>query len=443
MKRERTTWLFVCVLLGVLVFQVPGSMAGRDSDFAFVRTLVDIYRQVAVNYVDPVDEKALQEQAIKGMLGELDPYTMYIPPSDQQAFDDLLEGSFRGVGIRLNQLDDGSIEVVTPIQGSPAWDAGVLPGDRLLTVDGQAVTNQRLDTIVPKITGPDGTSVTLGVRHPSGREADITLKRSSFPIPMVKGVDRKADQAWNYWITRQPRIGYVRLAQFTGGTAAQIRQIAENLQKQGMAGMILDLRFNPGGLLEEAVQLVDLFVKDGTIVTTRGRNRPEIKVLAHAQGTLGDFPLVVLVNEHSASAAEVVSGSLKDNARAKIVGVRTYGKGSVQETHELDGNRGELKMTVAYYYLPSGRLVHKVKGATDWGVLPTINVPMDPDQQLRLLQEQLANESMVYAATAPATTQMQTPAGPATTQTTQPVDPQLDAAVELLKQEIAQKGTAG
>jgi carboxyl-terminal processing protease len=251
------------------------------------------------------------------------------------------------------------------------------------------------------------------------------MKRQEIPVPTVRGFERSADNSWDWFISDNPKIGYVRLTQFTPTTFDNLKSVMDDLLKQGMAGLILDLRWNPGGQLDQAVQVVDLFLEKGTIVVTRGRSRPERKEEATAAGTLPAFPLIVLVNEHSASAAEIVAGSLMDNKRAVIVGERSYGKGSVQELIPLEGNNGELKLTVAYYYLPSGRLVHRKKGAQTWGVEPQIRVAMDESAQQRVMEERLNLEKFRRTATKPAT-------GPATAPSTQPVDTQLQRAVDTM-----------
>jgi carboxyl-terminal processing protease len=196
----------------------------------------------------------------------------------------------------------------------------------------------------------------------------------------------------------------------------------------GMKGLILDLRFNPGGRLDQAVQLVDLFIEKGIIVSTKGRNRPENIVTATGPGTLPYFPMVVLVNEHSASASEIVAGSLMDNQRALVIGERTYGKGSVQELINLDGNQGELKLTVAYYYLPSGRLVHRKKDASDWGVQPQVPVPMTEEQEKKVMIELDQHERFLPPVPKPGTTK------PTTATTTQQVssDVQLQRAIDTM-----------
>jgi carboxyl-terminal processing protease len=428
MNRERTAWLVSVVLIALLAFQLPGSLAQRDDDYAFVRTLVDIHRQVARDYVEPVDEEKLRQGAIDGMLEQLDPFSVYVPPKRQEEFDRLLEGTFKGVGIQLDQADNGEIRVISPIEDSPAFKAGVLAGDVVLKVNGEDLRGQKLKDVIARISaGP--LDVTMRVRHPTGEEVELRMTRQEIVMPTIKGYRRKFDGRWDYYVSTDPKIGYVRITQFTPDTFDKLKPRLEELLADGMKGLILDLRFNPGGRLDQAEKVVDLFVKEGVIVVTRGRNRPEEVARATSAGTLPEFPMAVLVNEHSASAAEIVAGSLMDNHRALVVGTRTYGKGSVQELIPLDSKGGELKLTVAYYYLPSGRLVHRKKDATDWGVEPQINVPMDAAAEMRLLQEhdrqEIIGRPLPVATSKPAT-------APSTQASTRQTDVQLEAAVSTM-----------
>ena len=438
MNREKLAWLFSGVILAYLALQVPGTLAQRDSDYTFVRTLVDIYRQVGTNYVENVDETKLQQAAIAGMLEQLDPHTIYVPPDKEQEFNNALEGSFKGVGIQLNVNTKDEIEVITPIDDSPAWKAGVLPGDVILKVNGESVVGKGLKEVIPKVTGPSGTKVTLTMRRATGETVDLTMTRQEFVVPQIKGIERKADNTWNFWADEKNKIGYVRLTQFTPDVGAQMKDLLQSLLKQGMRGLVFDLRFDPGGRLEEAEQILDLLIKQGTLVTTRGRNRPEQKMMAHAEGTLADFPLVVLVNEYSASASEVVAGALKDLKRAEVVGARSYGKGSVQEVVPLDGNAGELKLTVAYWYLPSGKRVQRLKDATEWGVEPDYVVPLDEAAMAKLVEAQRLTERMRVATTVPVTRPATRASdGPATTQGVDIVtDTQLEKAVDVVRQKL-------
>lgn len=443
MSREKFAWVTSVVLVALLAFQLPGTLAHRDDDYAFVGQLLTIHRHVVDNYAEPVDEEKLRAGAINGMLGQLDPYTVYVPPSEEERFDRLLEGSYKGVGIQLDQdKETKEIEVITPIESSPAQKAGVLAGDILLAVNGESVRGITLEEVMNKIKGPLGTEVRLKVRHLTGEEVELTMTRQEIVMPTVKGYARNPDNTWDYFVHDDPKVAYVRLTQFTPDTGAKVKAVMEQLLAEGMKGLILDLRFNPGGRLDQAKDVVDLFLSEGTIVVTRGRSRPEEVTRATKPGTLPNFPMVVLVNEHSASASEIVAGSLMDNRRALVVGTRTYGKGSVQEVTRLERG-GELKMTVAYYYLPSGRLVHQKKGATDWGVNPQIIVPMDEESQKWLAQnlEQTEYFRRPVIATRPSTAPASGPSTRATTQpTTQRTDVQLEAAISTMIGHIVLNG---
>jgi carboxyl-terminal processing protease len=451
MSREKFAWVTSVVLVGLLALQLPGTLAHRDDDYAIVGQLLTIHRHVADNYVEPVDEEKLRAGAINGMLGQLDPYTVYVPPADEEKFDRLLEGSYKGVGIQLDQnKENKEIEVITPIDGSPAQKAGVLAGDVLLAINGESVRALTLEEVMNKIKGPLGSEVKLKVRHLTGEELELSMTRQEIVMPTIKGYARRPDNTWEYFVHDDPKVAYVRCTQFTPDTGAKVKGVLEELLSQGMKGLILDLRFNPGGRLDQAKDVVDLFIEEGTIVVTRGRNRPEEVAKATKEGTLPNFPMIVLVNEHSASASEIVAGSLMDNHRATVVGTRTYGKGSVQEVTRLERG-GELKMTVAYYYLPSGRLVHQKKGATDWGVNPQIVVPMDEDAQRWLASnlEQaewfrkpvLATRPSSRPATAPASKPSTAPTSQSSTQpTTQRTDVQLETAITTILGQIVLKG---
>jgi carboxyl-terminal processing protease len=299
--------------------------------------------------------------------------------------------------------------------------------------------------LAKKITGPLGTKVTLTVQHPTGETVDLALARQEIVLTTVKGYQHNPDASWNYYVTDNPKIAYLRITQFTENTGDELHDALVGSPAQpgkpavpgildtGMKGLILDLRFNPGGRLDQAIKVMNLFVGQGkTIVSTKGRNRPETIVRSDGKDTLPYFPMIVLVNQHSASAAEIVSGSLKDNARALIVGERTYGKGSVQELIPLDDNGGELKLTVAYYYLPSGRLVHRKKGATDWGVEPQIVVPMDDEAQRQVLETRADQEAIRAIGSRPSTRPL----------TTQPVDAQLQQGLNMMKAGFVLNGDA-
>jgi carboxyl-terminal processing protease len=436
MNRERVAWLVASVTLAMLTFQLNGTLAHREEDYAFVGTLIDVYKQVSRNYVDPVDVEKLRQGAIDGMLGQLDPYSNYVPPSQQEAFDRHLDGTLKGIGVVLSQSENGDIRIISPIDDSPAFHAGVQAGDVLVKVNGEEIKRLKIDDVQKRIfSGP--LEVSLRVRHEDGAEQDLRMTRKEIVVPTVKGYRRKPNGTsdWDWYAKADPKIGYLRITQFTPDTSDRVKGVLEGLLAEGMKGLVLDLRFNPGGRLEQAEKLVDLFVEEGVIVSTKGRNRPQSVTRAQKEGTLPNFPLAVLVNEGSASASEVVAGALQDLKRATVVGERSFGKGSVQEVIPLDDREGELKLTVAYYYLPSGRLVHKKPGATEWGVDPTVKVEMSPEQERELAQamqdaEVIGKPENRRPSTRPTTRAATGPVlGPLTRPANQSVDPQLDAAV--------------
>jgi carboxyl-terminal processing protease len=428
MSRERLAWLISIILLALLAFQLPGTLAQRDDDYSWVRTLVEVNRQVVNNYVEPVDPDTLKQNSIKGMLSGLDQFTQYIPPADEEIFDRMLGGTFPGVGISLLSKDKKAV-VATPIPDSPAARAGIDAGDVLTKVNGESIAGLSLDEVVKKVSGPVGSEVKLTVER-DGKELVFTMTRQEIAVATVEGCGRNPDDSWNYFVCDSPKVGYVRLTQFEENsltnTFDELKKVMTGsdghggLIDAGMQGLILDLRFNPGGQLDQAIKVVNLFVKSGVIVWTEGRNRPKKIESATGEGTLPDFPMIVLVNDYSASAAEIVSGSLKDNHRALVIGQRTYGKGSVQERIPLDEG-GELKLTVAYYYLPSGRLVHRKKDATDWGVEPQIIVPADEKTEEAIKDQFLREETIRRPMTRPSTQP-----------STEPVDPQLTQALNTM-----------
>jgi carboxyl-terminal processing protease len=321
-----------------------------------------------------------------GFLGELDDFSSIIWPYSVEDFRKQMMGQFYGVGIQISKDPGEPLKVVTPLPDTPAYFAGIKTGDFILAVDGQATDNLSVDKLIRMITGEKGTKVTLRIKR-AGRLApfDVELVRDEIRIRTVKGWRARPDGSYDYLIDPAHRIAYVRLTQFTEQTSADLDGVLADLHKAGVHSMILDLRFNLGGLLRSAADVADEFLRGGRIVSTRGRQTPRNELDADPKGQYQDGNLVVLINEISASAAEIVSGAMKDWRRALIIGERSYGKGSVQNVIALRRGRAILKLTTAYYYLPSDRLLHRQPGQKDWGVDPDVAVYVTPKQMKRWL----------------------------------------------------------
>jgi len=335
---------------------------------------------------------------MEGVVGQLDDFTSIIWPADSTEFDKMMVGNFVGVGIQLG-IDEisGRLKVVTPLENSPALEKGIQPGDLIIAVDGVSTKNWTTDKAVREITGPEGTKVTLTIYRPSkGKTVPFELARRPIELTSIRGVERIDAERWNFMLDPENGVAYIRLTNFNPNSTDELSTALKAAQAQGMRGLILDLRYNPGGLLETAIGTVSTFVSQGPVVSTRGRGEePEI----HSVSGRTDFdtlPLVVLVNEHSASASEILAGCLRDHDRAMVLGERTFGKGSVQRVYGLDGQRGwfrpkpkaRLKLTTAKYYLPNGESPHKDPDAKEWGVVPDWVLELTPKEAVKILDRQ-------------------------------------------------------
>lgn len=358
----------------------------KDEMMELYGVFVDAVEQVESNYVREVSRRELLEAALQGMLQSLDPHSTYYSEAEWHQFQRTFEGSFSGIGIQI-EVDPSSkrLKVLAPLIGTPAYNAGILAGDTILEVDGESTEKITHDKAVELLQGRPGTAVKLTVLHQGSDQAEsIEVTRQIIESESVLGVRRNDDDSWDFMIDDDSKIGYIRVSSFYQTTAQDIREALDQLESEGVRGLILDLRTNPGGLLSAAVEVSDLFVSDGTIVSTRGRNTRERRFLANGPGTFGDVPMVVMVNQHSASAAEIVSACLQDHDRAVVVGERSFGKGSVQNIIPLEGGASFLKLTVETYLRPSGKNIHKFPDMTDedeWGVSPNeaMTVPLSPE----------------------------------------------------------------
>ena len=319
-----------------------------------LRTFAEIFERIRSSYVEGVDDKTLLENAIHGMLGGLDPHSSYLGPDDFNDLKSSTSGKFGGLGIEVG-IEDGFIKVVSPIDDTPAQKAGVLAGDVIIKIDNSPVKGIGLNAAIEKMRGEPGSEILITIiRENVNKPMDISLKRAEINITSVKHK------------LLQNHYGYVRITQFQENTGADIHTALQKLiddSKQTLAGVVLDLRNNPGGVLDAAVAVSDVFIDEGLLVYTQGRiSNADVRYEATVDTLMPELPLVVLVNGGSASASEIVAGALQDHKRAIIMGTQSFGKGSVQTVLPLNGEHA-LKLTTARYYTPKGRSI-QAKGIT-------------------------------------------------------------------------------
>jgi len=356
-RRNYCFALAMIASVSLFCWQATQGAKPKDEMLELYGLFVDAVEKVEINYVRPVSRRELLETALEGMLQNLDPHSSYINTSEMRQFRRQIEGRFGGIGIQVEvDSEFGHLRVIAPMVGTPAYVAGVLAGDLIVEIDGQSTEGMSPDKAVEVLTGRPGTDVKLSVVHEGSEDPEtISITRAIIDIPSVLGDRRKPDDRWELMVDRDKKIGYVRVAAFNEHTTDELKKALDQLKDEGGKGLIMDLRDDPGGLLSAAVEVSDMFLEKGEIVSTKGRNILPRKYEAQTGGPFEELPLVVLINQNSASAAEIVAAALQDHKRAAIVGQRSYGKGSVQNIIDLDGG-SVLKLTVASYYRPSARI---------------------------------------------------------------------------------------
>ena len=357
MKRKMVMALVTGVALGLALPQVVPTTTAQEqegqedtarSTYEYLDLFGDIFERVRVAYVEDVDEKKLIESAINGMLSSLDPHSAYLPPETYQDMREQTKGEFGGLGIEVT-MENGFVKVVAPIDETPAAEAGLEAGDYITHIDGESVLGMTLSDAVDKMRGPVGSEIVITVSREGAEEPfDVTIVRDIIQIRAVRS-------------RVEGDVGVLRITAFNEQTEqnlkAEIENVKEEIGADNVRGYVIDLRNNPGGLLSEAVAVADAFLDEGEIVSTRGRNLDQAERVNAEPGDLADGkPIVVLVNEGSASASEIVAGALQDQRRAVLIGAKTFGKGSVQTVMRLS-EKGALKLTTARYYTPSGRSI--------------------------------------------------------------------------------------
>jgi len=376
----------------------------------------DVFQRVREDYVEEVSDQDLVEAAINGMLTSLDPHSAYLPDDNFEKMQIQTRGKFGGLGIEVT-MEDGFVKVVSPIDDTPADKAGILPEDLIISVDGESIVGLTLNDAVEKLRGPIGSNVKISVQRAQDEPFEVNIIRDEIKIRSVRS-------------RLYETIGYIRITTFSEQTSPGLQKAMDDLQAEtaeGLTGLVLDLRNNPGGLLSEAIRVSDSFLEKGEIVSTRGRGKNDIQHAYARPGDISDgLPLVVLINSGSASASEIVAGALKDHRRAVVMGTRSFGKGSVQTITPMPGH-GAMRLTTALYFTPSGVSIQAK------GISPDIEVAL---ARIEKLEGGLVREEDLRGAL----DNQEDGAGPTAdnTASAEPKDPieidyQLARAVDLLR----------
>lgn len=402
--------------LGARVYFSTAAAAEKDSPYPNLELFSFVMEKVRRDYVDGTNltYQQLVHGALRGMVDTLDPHSEFLDPEKYKELQSDTQGQFGGLGIVI-QMRDNFVTVVTPIEDTPGFRAGILAGDRLMKIDGSSADKMSVEEAVKLLRGEPDTEVTLTMQRPtSGETKDYTLTRAVIKVDMAKDINGKKE-----FPLLDNKIGYVRLTQFGERVSAELDAALKKMKAQGMQSLVLDLRGNPGGLLDQAVEVCERFLpRAQLVVTTEGRNDKKDRKITNRNGEFREIPLVVLVNYGSASASEIVSGCLQDYAalgkcKAIIIGEKTFGKGSVQEIMPLDGGSA-LRLTTSKYYTPSHKVIH------EHGITPDIIVPMsDEEERLARLKVTPGGVESVEESERDAVRQAR--------------DPQLERATDVLK----------
>lgn len=358
-KKFFQIYLILFGFLILLIFNYGFSKEKNEETYKYLKLFSQVLKLIQDNYVTEINPKDLIYGAINGMLNSLDPYSALMKPEEYKELEIETKGSFTGIGIEITIKDD-VLTVVAPIEDTPAWKAGIKPGDKILKIDDKLTKGMSLLEAVKLLRGPKGTKVTITILRDEKDIKEITLIRDVIPIKSVKTK------------ILEPGYAYVRITSFQEKTPEELAEALKNLENQtSIKGIILDLRYNPGGLLSSAIEVADEFLEDGTIVSVKGKNKEtqmEFKAKPNLPQKKHSYPIVILINHGTASAAEIVTGALKDNKRALVLGEKSFGKGLVQTVIPLEDDYA-VKLTTAYYYTPNGICIDKI------GITPDIEIP--------------------------------------------------------------------
>jgi len=416
--------ILLVFLLGITIGLTRSHKVSARSNNIYeeLKVFTDVLGLLQKEYVEETNSKDLMYGAIKGMLETLDPHSAFMPPNMYKEMQEETKGRFEGLGIEIT-IKEGVLTVVSPIEDTPAFKAGILAGDQILKIDGDSTKNLTLMDSVKRMRGPKGTKVTITImREGFTKPREFTLTRDVIPVRSVRHE------------LLEKQYGYIRLSQFQEKTEGELDKALKALEEESkgsMKGLVLDLRNNPGGLLDQAVKVADRFIESGLIVSMEGRREDQkMKFFAHSQGTIARYPLIVLVNGGSASASEIVAGAIQDHGRGILVGTQTFGKGSVQTIFPLKDGSG-LRLTTARYFTPNGRSIQAK------GIIPDILVKpaVSEEEKVTPLPKQPMEKDLERHL-------IETEKGPPTekekpkkeeAKAKKPSDPQLERALELLK----------
>jgi carboxyl-terminal processing protease len=428
MPRLNLNLLWLTALFSLLCY-------GEVHNHAYGRYFVDAMETIHQRGLEEIDRQTLFNAAVRAMAQEHDQYSNFVTRDIKERYVSELEQQFSGIGIRVEQnRETKDILVVDTIVGNPhpAHDAGMRTGDRIIAIDGRPVQGELYAAAVLRIRGPVGEPVTITVIHQGESEPhDLVVIRSKIAVDSVLGDARDVDGRWNFLLSADPRIAYIRVTTFGDRTADELRRVLRDLDEQGrLNALIVDVRDNEGGFLDTAFEVSNLFVREGSVVTTRQRDgKIKDEYTATAKGTFEGFPMAVLVNGESASASEILAACIQDHHRGTIIGQRTFGKGSVQQMIPMEGDRSLLKLTMASYWRPSGKNIHRLKHAKpadEWGVHPSegYQVALTAEQNQQRLKDRRQRDLVPAQRDSGAGAQL--PAA----------DEQLRRAVEYLQSEL-------
>ncbi|MBI4350749.1 MAG: S41 family peptidase [Elusimicrobia bacterium] len=359
----------------------PYANFALDQTYQHLKVIVDVLELIKESYVEQIDPQKLVYGAAKGMVAELDDYSQFMEPDVYDRVKSDTEGEFGGIGIRVD-IREGWLTVVTPLPNTPAWKAEMLPGDKIIKIEGESTRNLIIDEAIKKLRGKPGTQVKITTaREAEDKNAEWLTKDITLTRELIKAENVK-------WRMLDAKTGYIKIVEFTGHSTENFEKALSELKGKGMEALVIDLRYNPGGLLSAAVDVSKLFMNDNKmIVFTKGR-KPENYQEFRANGSAAYelLPVVVLINRYSASASEIVAGAMQDNKRAVIIGERSFGKASVQSMIPLS-DKSALRLTIAKYYTPSGKSIqHDAKNETG-GITPDIEIKVPLETEKKLLQQ--------------------------------------------------------